>query len=77
MGFEQRRNQARSDCQLKAVKDHNGRRRKKALKKLSPVQLRNQILNDHGNSPTYTLELKPRNPEQPRKRNESKQLNFN
>lgn len=58
-------------CQLKAVKDHNGRRRKRALKKLSPMQFRNQILNDQWNTPTYTLELKPRTPEQPRKRTKS------
>ncbi|SDA94505.1 Transposase InsO and inactivated derivatives [Algoriphagus alkaliphilus] len=61
-------------CQLKAVKDHNERRPKKALKKLSPVQFRNQILNDRGNSKTYNLELKPRIPEQPRKRIEIKPL---
>jgi transposase InsO family protein len=58
-------------CQLKAVKDHNGRRRKRALQKLSPMQFRNQILNDQWNTPTYTLELKPRTPEQPRKRTKS------
>jgi len=63
--------------QIKAVKDHNGKRKKKALKKLSPAQFRNLIVRGNKNAPLYTLKLKPRMPEQPRKRNEIKTLNLN
>ena len=64
-------------CQIKAVKDHNGKRKKKALGKHSPAQFRNLILKDSRNAPAYTLKLKPRIPEQPRKSNEIKTLNLN
>lgn len=63
--------------QLKAVRDHNNQRRKKVLKKLSPVQFKKLILSDHINAPKYILKLKPRRPEQPRKRNEIKTLILN
>jgi transposase InsO family protein len=59
--------------QDKAVKDHNTRRRKVALGKLTPVEFRNR-LKIEGNGTRYTLELKPRIPEQPRKKNEIKTL---
>lgn len=59
--------------QAKAVKDHNTERRKKALGKLSPVQFKKQLKKEN-NDIHYTLKLKPRMPEQPRKRNEIKTL---
>lgn len=59
--------------QVSAVRDHNTRRRKKKLGKLSPIQFSAQLKNEqHGTR--YTLKLKPRIPEQPRNRNESKTL---
>jgi transposase InsO family protein len=59
--------------QALAVKDHNTNRRKKVLGKLSPIKFRTQ-LNKDKHDVHYTLELKPRVPEQPRKRNEIKTL---
>lgn len=59
--------------QALAVKDHNTERRKKVLGKLSPVQFRARLKNDNGQA-QYTLKLKPRIPEQPRKRNKIKTL---
>lgn len=59
------------ECQLNAVKDHNTRRRKKALGNISPVQFRTLLKKDR-NTTSYILELKPRIPEQPRKKNEIK-----
>lgn len=59
------------ELQTQAVKDHNNRRRKKALGKMSPVKFRNQLKGDR-NMTNYTLKLKPRTPEQPRKKNETK-----
>lgn len=59
------------ECQLKAVKDHNTRRRKKAPGNISPVQFRTQLKKDRKTT-HYTLKLKPRMPEQPRKKNKFK-----
>lgn len=59
--------------QNKAVKDHNTRRRKEALGRLSPVAFRNQLKKED-NRINYTLELKPRIPEQPRRINKIKTL---
>lgn len=56
-------------CQSMAVKDHNNCRKKKTLGKLSPVQFRNCMLSEGALEQKYVLELKPRTPEQPRKRN--------
>lgn len=56
------------ESQLKAVKDHNTRRRKKVLGNISPVQFRT-LLKKEKNTTNYNLELKPRKPEQPRKKN--------
>jgi len=61
------------ECQINAVKDHNTRRRKKALGNISPVQFRTLLQKDR-NATSYTLELKPRIPEQPRKKNEIKTI---
>lgn len=61
------------ECQSDAVKDHNTRRRKKVLGKVSPVQFRT-LLTKNRNAISYTLELKPRIPEKPRKKNEIKTL---
>ncbi|MCE7058186.1 hypothetical protein LZF95_26115, partial [Algoriphagus sp. AGSA1] len=58
-------------CQLKAIKDHNTRRKKKALGNISPVQFRTLLKKDKI-STNYNLKPKPRIPEQPRKRNEIK-----
>jgi putative transposase len=60
------------ECQSKAVKDHNTRRRKQALGNISPVQFRN-FLKINKNVPSHTLKLKPRLPEQPKKKIHSKQ----
>jgi len=59
--------------QAKAVRDHNNERRKKALNNLSPVEFRKQLKNPSINE-NYVLKLKPRIPEQPRKRNTIKTL---
>lgn len=59
------------ECQLRAVKDHNTRRRKKALGNISPVQFRTLLKKDR-NTFNYTLELNPRMPEQPRKKDKFK-----
>jgi putative transposase len=56
------------ECQRKAVKDLNTHRRKQALGNISPGQFRT-ILKKEKNVATYTLELKPRMPEQPKKNN--------
>ncbi|RYE30747.1 MAG: hypothetical protein EOP48_31815 [Sphingobacteriales bacterium] len=48
-------------CQKRAVIDHNKNSRKKVLGKVSPIHFR-EI------KTSYILELKPKNPEQPRKR---------
>lgn len=56
------------ESQIKAVKDHNTRRRKKVLGNISPVQFRTLLKKDK-NTTNYNLELKPRKPEQPRKKN--------
>ncbi|HAH36487.1 MAG TPA: hypothetical protein DEQ87_15970 [Algoriphagus sp.] len=53
-------------CQKKAVADHNKKRRKKVLNGLSPLQYKSMLQTQP--SMAYTLKLKPRNPEQPRKR---------
>lgn len=63
--------------QHRAVKDHNANRRKEVLNKLSPVQFKKLILSNLTNAPYYVLKLKPRRPEQPRKRNQIKTLNLN
>lgn len=55
------------ECQHKAVKDHNSRRRKQVLGNITPVQFRN-LLMSRNESINYTLKLKPRLPEQPRKK---------
>lgn len=61
------------DLQSYAVKDHNTRRRKKVLGNLSPVQFRSHLIKNK-NATHYTLELKPRIPEQPREKNQIKTL---
>lgn len=53
-------------CQRKAVNDHNSKRRKKALDGLTPNEFKSKL--ERSPNAGYTLELKPRNPEQPRKR---------
>lgn len=68
---------ALKDNQSKAVADHNTNRRKKALKKMSPLQFKKLVLNNHKTEPNYTLHLKPRRPEQPRKRSQNKTLILN
>ncbi|MBN7813718.1 DDE-type integrase/transposase/recombinase [Algoriphagus sp. H41] len=55
-------------CQSKAVKDHNTNRRKQALGNIPPVQFR-KMLQKEKSITGYTLELKPRIPEQPKKKN--------
>lgn len=59
--------------QTAAVKNHNTKRRKKVLGKRTPIQFRTQ-LKENKHATHYTLELKPRIPEQPRKKNELKTL---
>lgn len=61
------------NLQSLAVKNHNTKRRKKVLEKRTPIQFRTQ-LKENKNATRYTLELKPRIPEQPRKKNEIKTL---
>jgi putative transposase len=61
------------EYQDKAVYDHNTRRRKQALGNISPVRFRNLLKKDR-NTVEYTLKLKPRIPEQPRKRITNKTL---
>lgn len=56
------------ECQRKAVKDHNQHSKKKVLQKLSPDQFKNLLLNAQNYNHKYELKLKPRTPEQPRKR---------
>lgn len=51
--------------QSQAVRDHNLNSKKKRLKGRSPLQFR-ALLNRYYNTPIYQLELKPRNPSQPR-----------
>ena len=53
--------------QRQAVKDHNTNRRKDALGKRSPVQFRNSLRKEK-NIISYTLNLKPRMPEQPKRK---------
>ena len=61
-------------AQLRAVRDHNTRRRKNALGKIPPAKFR-KLLKDMS-TPPYVLKLKPRIPEQPKKRqNETSKLN--
>lgn len=55
------------ELQRQAVKDHNTNRRKDALGKLSPVQFRNSLRKEK-NTIGYTLNLKPRIPEQPKRK---------
>ncbi|MCC5922123.1 MAG: transposase [Cyclobacteriaceae bacterium] len=52
--------------QHKAVMDHNKKSKKKKLHRLSPVEFRNQLMSE--NPFKRILELKPRKPEQPKKR---------
>ena len=52
-------------CQKKAVKDHNENSRKKILGKISPIDFRDALSTS---KQSYILDLKPKNPEQPRKR---------
>ena len=52
-------------CQKRAVFDHNKNSRKKALGKISPIHFRDTLSTL---KTSYILELKPKNPEQPRKR---------
>lgn len=56
------------ELQRQAVKDHNTNRRKDALDKMSPVQFRNSLRKEK-NIIGYTLNLKPRMPEQPKRKN--------
>ncbi len=51
-------------CQKKAVTDHNKNSRKSKLGKTSPIDFRINLKNS---KTSYTLDLKPKNPEQPRK----------
>ena len=59
------------EYQIQAVQDHNTRRRKTALGNKSPVRFRTQLKKDRSMT-NYILKLKPRTPEQPRKKNETK-----
>lgn len=51
-------------CQRLAVLDHNQKARKKTLGKLAPQEFRIRLLNDTIADKAYTLELKPKYPEQ-------------
>lgn len=53
-------------CQRKAVTDHNSKRKKKALGGLSPVQFKSKL--ERMPDIAHTLNLKPYEPEQPKKR---------
>lgn len=55
-------------CQSKAVRDHNTNRRKVALGNITPIQFRTKLQKEK-HFTGYTLELKPRIPEQPKKKN--------
>lgn len=55
------------ELQTQAVKDHNTNRRKDALGKMSPVQFRNSLRKDKSIL-GYILNLKPRMPEQPKRK---------
>ncbi|RYY42590.1 MAG: hypothetical protein EOO06_20955 [Chitinophagaceae bacterium] len=57
-----------SKAQRKAVMDHNMNSNKKVLGKLSPLQFKRTLTNSKMNTGNYSLILKPRNPEQPRKK---------
>ena len=61
-------------CQRKAVIDHNGKRKKAILNGLSPFEFKTKLKS----VPiiAHTLMLKPRNPEQPRKRMVKQSLNL-
>lgn len=57
-----------SKCQQKAVINHNQTACKKTLGKVSPNTFTKQLINNHLYQGKYVLELKPSNPEQPRKK---------
>lgn len=57
-----------SQRQTSAVANHNLKAKKKVLGKLSPNCFKKSLANDNLYQNNYQLELKPRNPEQPRKR---------
>lgn len=61
-------------CQQKAVIDHSSKRKKTILNGLSPIEFKTKLKG----VPTipHTLMLKPRNPEQPRKRIVKQSLNL-
>jgi putative transposase len=54
--------------QKKAVGDHNLNSKKKVLDKLTPVEFKNLLKNNQLCDNGYKLELKPLNPEQPKRR---------
>ncbi|GGC55668.1 DDE-type integrase/transposase/recombinase [Belliella aquatica] len=54
--------------QNRAVKDHNSNRKKKILNKMSPIDFRNQLVMGKEVIHNYVLKLKPRMPEQPRRK---------
>lgn len=55
-------------CQHKAVQNHNQTARKKVLGMLSPNTFKKLLINNNLCQGKYILELKPSNPEQPKKR---------
>lgn len=62
-------------AQAKAVLNHNSKRRKKRLGKLSPLDFKAKIVAQQPFGIPYILELKPKNPAQPRARNLSSKSN--